>query len=156
MLVILISLRHRPDFVAAIIDPAALCRFAAGREVLSLVLRIDKQIGVTRKGDLHHASAELRHDRDSHPRIAQLFRTPSLKVRRFDAASRRILCSRPRLPGDESGTKHRGDEREGAQWHEKMPCGPPHDKNIKHFRECFYTTARFQYPAQIPNIKSNQ
>src|SRR5260221_2496511 len=97
MLLILLALRHWPDFVAAIIDPAALYYFAGRRNVLPLVLRIHEQIGVARKCDLHHAPAELRHDRDPHPRIAQLFRAPSVKLLGFDAASSPILCSCPRL-----------------------------------------------------------
>src|SRR5260221_13641413 len=97
MLLILLALRHWPDFVAAIIDPAALYYFAGRRNVFPLVLRIHEQIGVARKCDLHHAPAELRHDRDPHPRIAQLFRAPAANLLGFNAPSGRILGSGPLL-----------------------------------------------------------
>src|SRR6266480_7044359 len=66
----------------------------------------------------------------------------------------RTVCAG--LPRKEAGTKHRTNNRECAQRPEETPCIRPHDEKYQPFRECVYTTARFQVPAQIPMIKSNQ
>src|SRR5438270_3632772 len=79
MLLVLCALGHRPDFVAAVIDPAT---FGFGRRnVLAFVTRIDEEVRMAVKGHLHEAASELRHDGEPYPIIPNFLGFPCFESR---------------------------------------------------------------------------
>src|SRR5579863_4738218 len=60
MLIVLRSFRHRPDFVAAVVEPCA--RVLRGRKVLTSIPGIYKKKGMAPERDLHQPASELRHE----------------------------------------------------------------------------------------------
>ena len=87
MLFIVVAFRQEPQFVAAVIEPLA----GTWWKILASQLGIVEQIGVPREGDLHQATAILRHDNQLHPSVRKLLRLPSLVVHGLDPAIRTRL-----------------------------------------------------------------
>jgi hypothetical protein len=88
MVLVLVAFGHRPDFVAAVIEPAVLLLCGGWWKVLTFIFRINKEIRMAVEDNLHDASAKLRNKNELHRRIGQLLGLPAFEVDRFDAASR--------------------------------------------------------------------
>jgi len=97
VLLVLIPFWQEPQFVAAIVEPLG----GGGRQILSPELRIDEQIVVTGKGDLHEAAAVLGDDDEADPLVGELLSRPAEVVNGFDAAGG--LCLRVVLRGGCAG-----------------------------------------------------
>src|SRR5581483_3179063 len=78
VLIVLRSLRQRPQLVSTVVEPVSVS--FRRRNVFAPVLRIYEQIRMRTKPYLHQASAQLRHQGKRHPFVADLLRTPTFKV----------------------------------------------------------------------------
>src|ERR1700677_3771141 len=75
VLLVIIPLRQGPDFVTAIVNPAA-CGFR-GRDIFSFVDRVDEQIGMSVETDLDEPATQLRNEGQLHPVIRNLLCLPT-------------------------------------------------------------------------------
>ena len=77
VLLVIIALRQRPDFVTAIVNPTAgrFCR----RDIFAFVHRVHEQVRVTTETNLNQPAAQLRNKCQLHPIICDLLRLPTLE-----------------------------------------------------------------------------
>src|SRR5208337_54790 len=88
MLFVAPSFWKRPEFVAAVVDPAADPGSLSRRKILALVLGIHEQVGMSAESHLHEPATQLRHNREAHPVIRNLLGLPLFEGRGLHPARR--------------------------------------------------------------------
>src|ERR1700733_608562 len=101
MLLVVIAFGQWPDFVTAIVNPAA-GRFF-GRNVFAFVDRVYKQVGMTIEANLHEPAAQLGNEGKLHPFVRDLLRLPTLECYRMNLTRHRERRGKEQATGQSEG-----------------------------------------------------